>query len=664
MPASHETQGESRPKRQRISRACLGCRTKRTKCDGVHPICGACNHREEQCEYPEGESKRKRPTNEYVHALEERVAFLEQELAQADRISARLLRSGESNSTTQDTPSSGKSNATEETDEVVEMLGRFTLGDAGDLRYFGAASSFNLGHNVPTHVASAARAQEDGLQAAQISGMQDVPNELRDHLLDLFWRWQNSWQVLVPQASFLDDLHTGVMGRYCTALLLRAILALASRYSDRSEVRTDPNDPNTAGAAFAADVDIMLHFEIRAPTISTIQAAALYGLYVNATDNESLAWLYAGIASRMSFSLGLHEDCSDLVRSGVLSRQAADARNLTWNGVYIVDRLFGLGMGRPSGILSSLAPAVPMPSVCFKEPDQHSNVPELMSLNTWHTSKLFEISSDALDRIYYRRPRLTTVKRDDTILQTYLQLTEFFNKLPQCLKISSSSLRPALPHVYQLHLQYHVTQILLHRHIFQRALKKSRGNPSALITERESYHSQVCTTAADKIAHIFRCYQSNYTLRCIPISAVHAAFTAGLVHLVDAKDPGNPNPSKSLNMLRLLVSSLYKMNIAWFWCNRSIMVIESLTEQWGVGLRDKGQAQQIDEESQRSFERYKLLVQGSYPTDATRERGVFSQPTSENTLEGMGFFDFGLDLDFFDLGRLYDDFCVPEGQNT
>lgn len=121
--------------------------------------------------------------------------------------------------------------------------------------------------------------------------------------------------------------------------------------------------------------------------------------------------------------------------------------------------------------------------------------------------------------------------RDDTILQTYLQLTEFFNKLPQCLKISSSSLRPALPHVYQLQyagetlppliasplmhrssLQYHVTQILLHRHIFQRALKKSRGNPSALITERESFHSQVCTTAADKIAHIFRCYQSNYTL--------------------------------------------------------------------------------------------------------------------------------------------------------
>jgi hypothetical protein len=142
----------------------------------------------------------------------------------------------------------------------------------------------------------------------------------------------------VPQESFLHDLYTGKTRSSCTPLLLYAILALASRYSDRLEVRTDPKNANTAGAAFAAHVSTMLHHEIQAPTTSTIQATALYGLYVNSTDNESLAWLYAGMASRMAFSLGLHEDCSDLVRSGIVSPQAADARNLTWSGVYVVDR--------------------------------------------------------------------------------------------------------------------------------------------------------------------------------------------------------------------------------------------------------------------------------------------------------------------------------------
>ena len=278
----------------------------------------------------------RRPTNDYVHALEARIRFLEQELSQGARI--RVDTCPPISTTKVVGPGLENALAPDESDEVVDMLSQFTLGDAGDLRYFGAASSFNLGNNVPTHVASAAHTQEEGYQAAQLSGMQDVPDELRDHLLDLFWRWQNSWHLLVPQAPFLDDLRAGKMGQFCTPLLLRAIMALASRYSDRIETRTDVDDYNTAGAGFASDVDVMLHFEMRAPTLSTIQATALYGLYVNSTDNESLAWLYAGIASRMAFSLGLHEDCTKLTQSGILSRQAADARNLTWTGIYIIDR--------------------------------------------------------------------------------------------------------------------------------------------------------------------------------------------------------------------------------------------------------------------------------------------------------------------------------------
>lgn len=278
----------------------------------------------------------RRPTNDYIHALEERVAFLEQELSQ--RSQTHVCTRTPITTTQVVGSASDKAPVADDTDDVAEMLSQFTLGDAGDLRYFGAASSFNLANNVPTHIASAAHAQEEGLRAARISGMQDVPDELRDHLLDLFWQWQNSWYLLVPQAPFLSDLHAGKVGQFCTPLLLRAIMALASRYSDRIETRTDPDDCNTAGAAFASDVDVMLHFEMRAPTMCTIQATALYGLYVNSTDNESLAWLYAGIASRMAFSLGLHEDSTKLTQSGIISRQAADARNLTWTGIYIIDR--------------------------------------------------------------------------------------------------------------------------------------------------------------------------------------------------------------------------------------------------------------------------------------------------------------------------------------
>lgn len=130
-------------------------------------------------------------------------------------------------------------------------------------------------------------------------------------------------------------------GRFCTPLLLTSMLAYASRYSDRLEVRMNPDEPHTAGTRFYLQAKTMLQHEHEAPTTSTIQATALTGLYAISTDKESLGWLYVGMASRMAFSLGLHSDCSEYVRQGVLSTDDADARNVTWWGVYVLDRQVG-----------------------------------------------------------------------------------------------------------------------------------------------------------------------------------------------------------------------------------------------------------------------------------------------------------------------------------
>jgi hypothetical protein len=59
-------------------------------------------------------------------------------------------------------------------------------------------------------------------------------------------------------------------------------------------------------------------------------------------------------------------------------------------------RLFALGMGRPGSIHASLAPVIPKPSLDVQNPDQDV---DLISLNAWYTSKLLEISSNALDRM-------------------------------------------------------------------------------------------------------------------------------------------------------------------------------------------------------------------------------------------------------------------------
>lgn len=82
----------------------------------------------------------------------------------------------------------------------------------------------------------------------------------------------------------------------------------------------------------------MLHCEYEAPTTSTVQAAALLGLYWAAVDRESLGFMYIGMASRMAMNLGLHSDCSKYVSRGIISEADGEARNVAFWGIYVLDK--------------------------------------------------------------------------------------------------------------------------------------------------------------------------------------------------------------------------------------------------------------------------------------------------------------------------------------
>lgn len=223
--------------------------------------------------------------------------------------------------------------------DLAEALGCFTLGDMGELRFFGASSNFNIIHSPSLKVPSSVLARGHGITAAkQMPTYCDPSDELRDHLLGIFWKWQNCWQYIVPRDSFVHDLYVTKSGRYCTPLLLSAIFALSARYSPRAELRTDPNDANTAGVNFAAQARTMLHHEYDAPTTSTVQATALLGLYWAAIDNEGLGFMYIGMATRMVMNLGLHLDCSAYIYKGIVSEQDVECRNIAFWGVYLLDK--------------------------------------------------------------------------------------------------------------------------------------------------------------------------------------------------------------------------------------------------------------------------------------------------------------------------------------
>lgn len=59
----------SNPKRQRVSRACDSCRSKKDKCDGVQPVCSTCASLCRPCTYKANPKKRGLPTG-YIRTLE------------------------------------------------------------------------------------------------------------------------------------------------------------------------------------------------------------------------------------------------------------------------------------------------------------------------------------------------------------------------------------------------------------------------------------------------------------------------------------------------------------------------------------------------------------------------------------------------------------------
>lgn len=111
-----------------------------------------------------------------------------------------------------------------------------------------------------------------------------VDEDLQSHLIDLYFTWQNSWTPIVDEDLFRQS--EPVHGRYSSPLLLNCILAAGSRFSDRTEVRSDPQDPSSAGRFFLEKAEILLHYDLKWPRLTTIQALSiLVSVYVVCEDS-------------------------------------------------------------------------------------------------------------------------------------------------------------------------------------------------------------------------------------------------------------------------------------------------------------------------------------------------------------------------------------------
>ncbi len=209
--------------------------------------------------------------------------------------------------------------------DLSNLIGRPSMDALGVVKHFGHTSSLSLvsdGERSPMHL----HTSEVWTRVTRDAGFVE-------HLLSLYFCWVHPSYFLFSKEMFLDDMAKG-RNKYCSPLMVNALLAFACSYSDQPEARGNPTDPKTAGDHFFAEAKRLLN-ENESSNLTTVQALAVMALREASYGRDSSGFQLAGRCVRMLIELGLH--LSFASASDKISPTELEVRKITFWGCFIQD---------------------------------------------------------------------------------------------------------------------------------------------------------------------------------------------------------------------------------------------------------------------------------------------------------------------------------------
>lgn len=128
---------------------------------------------------------------------------------------------------------------------------------------------------------------------------------LVQHLLSLYFCWEYPTFASLSKEHFLDDFSDG-RPRFCSPILVNALLALGCRFSSRPSTRANPDNPYTAGDHFFKESQRLFYQEQDHHNLTTIQALGIMSIREASCGRDSESWYYAGQSVRLAIEMGLH----------------------------------------------------------------------------------------------------------------------------------------------------------------------------------------------------------------------------------------------------------------------------------------------------------------------------------------------------------------------
>ncbi|PMB71367.1 Conidial development protein fluffy [Beauveria bassiana] len=125
------------------------------------------------------------------------------------------------------------------------------------------------------------------------------------HLLALYFCWEYPTFASLSKEHFLRDFQDG-RHRYCSPILINALLALGCRFSTQPKTREFPNDPYSSGDHFFKEALRLLNAETDQHSLTVIQALGIMSIREASCGRDSESWYYSGQSIRLAIEMGLH----------------------------------------------------------------------------------------------------------------------------------------------------------------------------------------------------------------------------------------------------------------------------------------------------------------------------------------------------------------------
>ncbi|KAL5319230.1 hypothetical protein ACEPPN_012280 [Leptodophora sp. 'Broadleaf-Isolate-01'] len=446
---------------------------------------------------------------------------------------------------------------------------------SGRLRFFGPASNFHIYADSTAPRDNSGESLEQTRRTERI--IRSLTIETHDYLMDLFWEYYNSVLYIVHKEAFYEDMQNSKNKHYSGFLHIN-ILAMGYRFADVEREDMKKITLGNRECTLHREARYMLDMELERPGgLPSVQAFLLLGDLECGVGRDNTGWMYAGMANRLCFDLGLHLDC----QNDGLDEKEMQIRHMTLFACVIYDKYWALFLGRPTGIKTSDLEMYRM-SKKFASLSTCTPAGEQRSLETQIYEELLDLMELAGKIAEIRGPEVPGSRRDrdpDDNANRYMyvlnldrQLQTWYRQLPPSLVWKPENIATAPFSFFLLHQQYHCSLILLHRpwakYDDEDGDDDGDGNnghedDDDRIADHHAFMSRaICTRQAIRVARIFWHHRQRFDTRRIFVTGIQHAGTAAtaLVAALAFIKSTSDDRKNNLPYLECLAAALHDMS--------------------------------------------------------------------------------------------------------